>query len=96
MKETLKKRRLFRKGAIYMNEDLVLKDFSMQTLLNEFICDKRKRDVLHCWISMLGCNKVKLVKVCEHLFHSHVSFNRSIEPENYRKNASKIYSANIY
>lgn len=33
MKETLKKRRLFRKGAIYMNEDLVLKDFSMQTLL---------------------------------------------------------------
>lgn len=33
MKETLKKRRLFRKGAIYMNEGLVLKDFSMQTLL---------------------------------------------------------------
>lgn len=33
MKETLKKRRLFRKDAIYMNEDLVLKDFSMQTLL---------------------------------------------------------------
>lgn len=32
MKETLKKRRLFRKGAIYMNEGLVLKDFSMQTL----------------------------------------------------------------
>lgn len=49
MKETLKKRRLFRKGAIYMNEgNLVLKDFSMQTLLNEFICDKRKRDVFHC------------------------------------------------
>lgn len=33
MKETFKKRRLFRKGAIYMNEGLVLKDFSMQTLL---------------------------------------------------------------
>lgn len=33
MKETLKKPRLFRKGAIYMNEGLVLKDFSMQTLL---------------------------------------------------------------
>lgn len=29
----LKKRRCFRKGAIYMNEGLVLKDFSMQTLL---------------------------------------------------------------
>lgn len=29
----LKKRRCFRKGAIYMNEgNLVLKDFSMQTL----------------------------------------------------------------
>lgn len=33
MKETFKKPRLFRKGAIYMNEGLVLKDFSMQTLL---------------------------------------------------------------
>lgn len=29
----LKKRRCFRKGAIYMNEGVVLKDFSMQTLL---------------------------------------------------------------
>lgn len=96
MKETLKKRRCFRKGAICMSEGLVLKDFSYANAFNEFICDKRKRDVLHCWISMLGCSKVKLVKVCEHLFHSHVCFNRSIEPENYRKNASKIYSANIY
>lgn len=44
----LKKRRCFRKGAIYMNEGLVLKDFSYANAFNEFICDKRKRDVLHC------------------------------------------------
>lgn len=29
MKEILKKCRFFRKGVIYMNEDLVLKDFFM-------------------------------------------------------------------
>lgn len=48
MKETFKKRRCFRKGAIYMNEGLVLKDFSYANAFNEFICDNRKRDVLHC------------------------------------------------
>lgn len=31
-----------------MNEGLVLNDFSYANGFNEFICDKRKRDVFHC------------------------------------------------
>lgn len=31
-----------------MNEGLVLKEFSYANAFNEFICDKRKRDVFHC------------------------------------------------